>query len=223
MPASNAAWDDSFVGEGDLGDPAVLESAHQELQPRQSLGRVHGDLVVIGGHDRPAGHLDRRGEVDGDRITAGNGKFPLVHVPFSKNHRPIPIAGATYYLRPTTRGNRTPIRMGKDVAAAHTAMINMDCGRPLERPAVPAVHPPTVVAGTVSRKTVEQAARECIERSKQKSRNTYLGYRTAVNLFVESCKKTYLTKSAVTGAACLPRAERRSICLASGDALPLAP
>jgi hypothetical protein len=128
------------------------------------------------------------------RINAGNGRFPFVPVPFSKNHRPIPIAGATYYLRPTTRENRTPIRMGKDVAVAHTAMINMDCGRPLERPIVPAVHPPTVVAGTVSRKTVEQAAREYIERSKQKSRNTYLGYRTTVNLFVASCKKTYFDK-----------------------------
>ena len=34
-------------------------------------------------------------------------------------------------------------------------------------------------------------AREYIERSKQKSRKAYLGYRTAVNLFVASCKKTY--------------------------------
>src|SRR6266436_2180535 len=32
---------------------------------------------------------------------------------------------------------------------------------------------------------------ECIERSKQKSRKTYLGYRTAVNLFFASCRKTY--------------------------------
>jgi hypothetical protein len=34
------------------------------------------------------------------RINAGNGKFPFVNVQFSKNHRPIPIKGAIYYLRP---------------------------------------------------------------------------------------------------------------------------
>jgi hypothetical protein len=125
------------------------------------------------------------------RINAGNGKFPFVSVQYSKNHRPIPIEGATYYLRPTSRGKRTPIRIGKDVAVAHTEMINMDYGRPLERPVVPEVHPQSVVAGTVSRKTVEEAALEYIQRSRQKSRKTYLGYRTAVNLFVASCKKTY--------------------------------
>jgi len=40
-------------------------------------------------------------------------------------------------------------------------------------------------------KTAAEAAREYIERSKQKSRRIYLGYRVAVNLFVGSCKKTY--------------------------------
>ncbi len=125
------------------------------------------------------------------RINAGDGKFPFVNVQFSKNHRPIPIEGATYYLRPTSRAKRTPIRIGKDVAVAHTAMINMDAGRPLERPAVREVHPPLVAASTVPRKTVEESAREYIERSKQKSRKTYLGYRTAVNLFVASCKKAF--------------------------------
>jgi hypothetical protein len=39
------------------------------------------------------------------RINAGNGKFPFVNVQFSKNHRPIPIDGASYYLRPSNRGN----------------------------------------------------------------------------------------------------------------------
>jgi integrase len=43
----------------------------------------------------------------------------------------------------------------------------------------------------VPRKRVIEAAREYIGRSKQKSRKTYLGYRTAVNLFLASCKKTY--------------------------------
>lgn len=126
------------------------------------------------------------------RINVGNGKFPFVNVQFSKNHRPIPIEGATYYLRPTSRGRRTPIRIGKDVALAHTAMINMDCGRPFESPAMPESNPPSAVTGTLCRKTVEEAAREYIQRSKQKAHKTYLGYRTAVNLFVARCKKTYV-------------------------------
>jgi hypothetical protein len=57
------------------------------------------------------------------RINAGNGKFPLVKVEFSKNHLPIPVEGATYYLRPSC-GNRNPIPVGKDVTAAYTALIN---------------------------------------------------------------------------------------------------
>jgi hypothetical protein len=125
------------------------------------------------------------------RINAGNGKFPFVNVQFSKNDRPIPIDGATYYLRPTSRGKRTPIRIGKDVTAAHAALINMDYGRPLERPAVTEVHPNALTSNDAPRKTLEEFAREYIERSKQKSRKTYLGYRTAGNLFLGSCKKTY--------------------------------
>jgi hypothetical protein len=73
----------------------------------------------------------------------------------------------------------------------HTAMVNMDHDRPLERPTALDIHPPSTAAGIVPRKTVEEAARQYIQRSKQKSRKTYLGYRTAVNLFVASCKKTY--------------------------------
>lgn len=125
------------------------------------------------------------------RINAGNGTFPFVNVQFSKNHRPIAIEGATYYLRPSNGGKRTPIRIGKDVAAAHTALINMEYGQPLERPTVVHAGPPPMLAGTVPRKTVRDAADEYIARSRQKSRKTYLGYRTAVNLFVTSCKKTY--------------------------------
>src|SRR6267378_3756571 len=128
------------------------------------------------------------------RVNAGNGKFPFVNVQFSKNHHPIAIEGATYYLRPSNGTNRTPIRIGKDVAAAHTALINLDYGQPLERPTGTQADPPLMLAGTTSRKTVREAAREYIERSKQKSRKTYLGYRTAVNLFVASCKKTYFNE-----------------------------
>jgi len=60
------------------------------------------------------------------RINAGDGKFPFVNVQFSKNHRPIPIEGATYYLRLGSRGRRAPIRIGKDVNAAIAALLNME-------------------------------------------------------------------------------------------------
>ena len=30
------------------------------------------------------------------RIKSSDGKFPFINVQFSKNHRPIPIEGATY-------------------------------------------------------------------------------------------------------------------------------
>lgn len=124
------------------------------------------------------------------RINAGNGRFPFVNVQFTKTHRPIPIAGATYYLR-RSGGRRTPIRIGNDLAAAHAALLHMD-----DREIPNGVG--EVTLGTPSnkpvgsqRKTVVDAAREYLERSKQKSRKTYIGYRTAVNLFAQSCKKTY--------------------------------
>ena len=125
------------------------------------------------------------------RINTGDGRFPFVNVQFSKNHRPTPIEGATCYLRPTSGGKRTPIKIGKDVGAAHTALIQMENGRPLECAAKSYAAPPQSMPTYASRKRVVEAAREYIERSKQKSRKTYLGYRTAVNLFFASCRKTY--------------------------------
>ena len=124
------------------------------------------------------------------RINTGNGKFPFVNVQFSKNHRPIPMEGATYYLRPSG-GNRTPIKIGKDVGVAHAALIQMEDGKPLDNIAVSATARPSIIPATAPRKTVAEAAREYIERSRQKSHKTYLGYRKAVNLFVSNCKKTY--------------------------------
>jgi hypothetical protein len=106
------------------------------------------------------------------RINAGNGKFPFVNVQFSKNHRPIPIEGATYYLRPSNSGKRTPIRVGKDVAAAHTALIRVDYGQSVEQPTAVQPDPTTPVPSTIPRTTVKDAAQEYIERSKQKSRKT---------------------------------------------------
>jgi integrase len=125
------------------------------------------------------------------RINAGDGKFPFVNVQFSKNHRPIPIKGATYFLRPSSRGKRTPIKIGKDVTAAYTALVRREDGQLIECAAPLHAAPPSRIPTTTPRTRVAQAARDYIERSKQKSRKTYLGYRAAVNLFVASCKKMY--------------------------------
>jgi site-specific recombinase XerD len=125
------------------------------------------------------------------RINAGDGKFPYVNVQFSKNHRPVPIEGATYYLRPGNRGRRTPIRIGKDLNAAFAALLNMeDCTTPNNIAALPAVRA-SIVPAAVPRKTIVEAARDYIARSSQKSRKTFVGYRTSVNLFVQNCSKTY--------------------------------
>ena len=124
------------------------------------------------------------------RINAGDGKFPFVNVQFSKTHRPISIEGATYYLRPGG-GNRTPIRIGKDLTVAHTALLNAeDCKTP-NHIVVMHTNRPSIFLDSGARKTVSEAARDYIERSKQKSHKTYIGYRNAVNMFVESCRKTY--------------------------------
>jgi hypothetical protein len=113
------------------------------------------------------------------RINSGDGKFPFVNVQFSRNHRPIPIENATYYLRPSSGGKRTPIRVGKDVGATHTTLIRIENGERIEE-----------ISSPLSGRRFENP-KEIVERSKQKSRKTYLGYRTAVNLFVSSCKKIY--------------------------------
>jgi hypothetical protein len=66
------------------------------------------------------------------RVNAGNGKFPFVNVQFTKDHRPIPIEGATYYLRPSG-GTRTPLNIGRDLAAAHAALRGGVARAPLVR------------------------------------------------------------------------------------------
>jgi integrase len=122
-------------------------------------------------------------------VNAGNGKFPFVKVPFSKNHRPIAVPGATYYLRPTG-GKRTPIRIGKDVSAAYTALIKVEDGERFDIVTTQLNgNSPNLPAAT--RMTLEGAAREYIERSKHKSHKTYLGYRNAVSLFAQNCAKAY--------------------------------
>jgi len=124
------------------------------------------------------------------RINAGNGRFPFVNVQFTKTHRPIPIAAATYYLR-RSGGAHTPIRIGKDLAAAHAALLHMDDREVPNKVREVTLGTPSNEPVSSQRKTVVDEAREYLERSKQKSRKTYIGYRTAVNLFAQSCKKTY--------------------------------
>jgi hypothetical protein len=125
------------------------------------------------------------------RINAGGGKFPFVTVAFSKNRRPIPIEGATYYLRPSRGDKRNPIRVGKDVGLAHTTLLRMEGGTLIYSPGPLQASPQYACLADATRKTLREAARECIERSKQKSRRTYFGYRRAVNQFVATCRKQY--------------------------------
>jgi len=108
------------------------------------------------------------------RINAGDGKFPFVNVQFSKNHRSFPIEGATYYLRPSSSGKRTPIKIGKDVAVAHTALIRMEDGKSLDNLATLHPEPQSLSPVAARRKRVADAAREYIERSKQKSHSGQL-------------------------------------------------
>jgi hypothetical protein len=99
------------------------------------------------------------------------------------------IAGATYYLR-RSGGARTPIRIGKDLAAAHAALLHMDDREVPNEVREVTLRTPSNKLVSSQRKTVIDEAKEYLERSKQKSRKTYIGYRTAVNLFTQSCKKT---------------------------------
>ena len=131
------------------------------------------------------------------RINAGNGRFPFVNVQFMKTHRPIPIAAATYYLR-RSGGARTPIRIGKDLAAAHAALLHMDDREVPNKVREVTLGTPSNEPVSSQRKTVVDEAREYLERSKQKSRKTYSGYRTAVNLFAQSCKGRISMRSAGT-------------------------
>ena len=109
------------------------------------------------------------------RINAGNGKFPFVTVQFTKNHRPIPIAGATYYLRPCNRGSRTPpIRIGKDVNAAMAALLKAENAQASGNVVAERAGSVSSASAIVLRKTVAEAAQEYIERSREKSRRTFI-------------------------------------------------
>ena len=63
------------------------------------------------------------------RINSGDGRFPFVNVQFSRHLRPIPVEGAAYYPRPSSGSKRTPIKIGKDISTAHTALIRVENGR----------------------------------------------------------------------------------------------
>src|SRR5947207_844358 len=79
--------------------------------------------------------------------------------------------------------------IGKDLGVAHTALIGMDYGQPFEAPTAVHADPPSTVPSTIARKTVGGAAREYIERSKQKSRKTYLG--SLLSELAENSARTY--------------------------------
>jgi hypothetical protein len=106
------------------------------------------------------------------RINSGDGKFPFVNVQFSKNHRPIPIEGATDYLRPSSSGKRTPIKIGKDAAVAHTALVRMEDGQPLECTAVKPISSEllTWLVGKVSAFCLRMRGRDRITHAKLSTR-----------------------------------------------------
>src|SRR2546426_2915602 len=79
------------------------------------------------------------------RINTGNGKFPFVNVQFSKNHRPIPMEGATYYLRPSG-GKPTPIKNGKDVGGGHAGLNLIEEGQPPSNIDVSGTSPPSIIS-----------------------------------------------------------------------------
>jgi len=75
------------------------------------------------------------------RINAGDGNFPFVNVQFSKNHRRNLTMKATRTTAALTFRTTIPLRSGapcapikidKDVAVAHTAVIRMEDGHPLK-------------------------------------------------------------------------------------------
>jgi len=103
------------------------------------------------------------------RINAVTASFLSFNVQFSKNHRPIPVE-----RQPTTSAERQreahAIKIGKDVAVAHTALIRMEDGQPVECIAAFQAGPPSSIPTAAPRRRVAEAAREYIESSKQKSR-----------------------------------------------------
>src|SRR3989442_14832982 len=71
------------------------------------------------------------------RINTGNGKFPFVNVQFSKNHRPIPMEGATYYLRPSG-GKPPPTKKSNSGGAGRSAPPPKERSEPPHHNAGPA-------------------------------------------------------------------------------------
>ena len=74
------------------------------------------------------------------RINAGNGKFPFVNVQFTKNHRPIPIAGATYYPGDPRRFKSCPFSVCsrwllrlRAAPKQHHLQATQTCSRPTVR------------------------------------------------------------------------------------------
>ena len=71
-----------------------------------------------------------------ERINTSDGRFPLVNVQFSKNHRPTPIEEATYYLRPSSGCKRTSIEIGFSLAAAYEPFARRGASCPSGEPRV---------------------------------------------------------------------------------------
>jgi len=117
--------------------------------------------------------------------------FPIISVQYSRNGMPLKDQRATtYYLRYRLNGKRHCSAAGNDVLEAENQRKRMESRLFLVD--TPAVQPMPGQTAKSERKALADEAAIYIERSKQKSRKTYLGYKLAVELFVLLCKKTYL-------------------------------
>ncbi len=115
------------------------------------------------------------------------GGYAFVPVEYSRNGSPIAHRNATsFYLRYRADGKRHCVPAGANVLEADAQR------KVLEARLLKGVQVTTPLADKTDRKRLAIEAEDYIERSKQKARKTYNGYKNAVNLFLASCKKTYL-------------------------------
>lgn len=121
--------------------------------------------------------------------------YRLIPVKFSRNGLPVADPRATaFYLRYRANGKRPCTPAGSDVLEANNQRKVLEA-----RLATGEVIPTTVgaaataIAAAIGRKVIATEAAEYIERTrKSKKYKTYKSYKDAVELFLSTCKKTYL-------------------------------
>jgi hypothetical protein len=121
--------------------------------------------------------------------------YRLILVEYSRNGSPIAHPHATaFYLRYRLNGRCICLPAGSDVLEADNKRKVLEArvatGSPIPATAEAAA---TTVAAVNGRKVITTEAAEYVERTrKSKKYKTYKGYKDAVELFLTTCKKTYL-------------------------------